>query len=915
VEPERWQRIDQLCHAALEVDESRRAAFIEEACAEDEILRHEVESLLAHPERESFLEIPAVELAAENPAARAGGPRIPALIGRYRVVRLLGEGGMGAVYEAEQDQPRRVVALKVIRAGFATPEALRRFQHESQALGRLQHPGIAQIHEAGTADTGFGPQPYFAMELIRGQALLEYVEAHKLTTRDRLALMAKICDAVDHAHQRGVLHRDLKPGNILIDETAQPKILDFGVARVAESEAQHTRQTELGQLVGTLAYMSPEQVAGDPSALDSRSDVYALGVITYELLAGRPPYNIGRKPLPEAVGIIREEEPAPLSTINRHYRGDIDTIVAKALEKDKARRYGSAAEMAADIRRHLSDQPIAARPASATYQLRKFTRRHKALVSGAALVCTVLATGVVAISQEALRARRAEQVSEVVNAFLRDDLLAQASPSTQAGPTTNPDPDLKVRTALDRAAARINGKFDRQPEVEAAIRDTIGQAYFDLGVYPEASAQLARALELRRRVLGAENPKTVTTMTAFGAAMKAQGKTAEAVALLSQALQLQRRVSGPAHPDTIAAMIALAGANLEASKLAQTYAISKQALEVSIHALGPDHPMTLNAMEAMATAHTAVNGYEQAKALLEKTVDGRRRVLGPEHPATLRALHELAASYERLGDFAQCQPLYRRLLDTRRRLLGPEHPDTLNSMNALANMYLHEGNCAEAIPLYIQAVEISGRVMGPEHPRRLEWMGNLAVAYRDAHQYPQAEALNFQLLEIKRRVLGPEHRSTLFTLWNVVLMYQQERKYRLAESYGKQVLAGRRRAFGSEAIGTLDSAADLALAYESQGKFASCEPLAREAFDGYSKKLPDVLSRFEVESLLGACLVGQKKFAEAEPLLIEAYQGLVARKRRMDADDLANLPAERNRLVQLYKAWGKPEKAIEWRLR
>jgi len=396
MEPERWQKIEQLYNSALEIEGSRRAAFLAIACGTDEALREEVASLLARAETGDFLETPALAVAAKAIARVSDARALPAAIGHYRVVRLLGEGGMGAVYEAEQDQPRRVVALKVIKPGFATAETLRRFQHESQALGRLQHPGIAQIYEAGTADTGFGPQPYFAMELIRGQPLHEYAEAHQLDVRQKLGLMTKICDAVDHANRHGVIHRDLKPANILVDETGQPKILDFGVAQVTESDAQHTRQTDLGQIVGTLAYMSPEQALGDPSALDTRCDVYALGVILYELLAGQPPYDIDRKPVHEAVRIVREEEPAHLSSIDRSYRGDVDTIVVKALEKDKSRRYASAADLARDIRRYLADEPIAARSPSASYKLLKFARRHKALVAGTAAVFLVLAAGIVA---------------------------------------------------------------------------------------------------------------------------------------------------------------------------------------------------------------------------------------------------------------------------------------------------------------------------------------------------------------------------------------------------------------------------------------------------------------------------------------------------------------------------------------
>ena len=313
---------------------------------------------------------------------------LPPMIGRYRILRLLGEGGMGAVYEAEQESPQRTVALKVIRAGYANSEMLRRFENETQALGRLQHPGIAQIYDAGTAETPFGRQPYFAMELVRGETLLRYCDAHKLNVPQRLELMAKICDAVQHAHQRGLIHRDLKPANIVVDESGQPRILDFGVARLTDSDAQATRQTDVGQLIGTLAYMSPEQVLGDPQEIDTRSDVYALGVVLFELLAGKGPYAVGRQ-IHEAMRAIREDEPTMLRVVNRTYRGDIETIVGKALEKDKTRRYGSAAELAADIRRHLHDEPIVARPPTTTYQIQKFARRNKVLVTGVAAVFVV----------------------------------------------------------------------------------------------------------------------------------------------------------------------------------------------------------------------------------------------------------------------------------------------------------------------------------------------------------------------------------------------------------------------------------------------------------------------------------------------------------------------------------------------
>src|SRR5580658_3738389 len=617
MEPKRWAAIESLYLAALERAPAERPLWLRQACGDDALLLEEVESLLAvadaslsNPDARpkmaklwdriagdlnTGVQPSADALTADSgtaPATRISPGAFPSTVGRYRILRLLGEGGMGVVYEAEQEQPRRKVALKVVKSGLGDPKLIRRFEQEALALGRLQHPGIAQIYEAGTADNGFGPQPYFAMEFIRGQPLLEYAAAHKLNTRQRLELMAKICEAVHHAHQRGIIHRDLKPGNILVDETGQPKILDFGVARATDSDAHVTRQTDLGQLVGTLAYMSPEQVLADPLELDTRSDVYGLGVILYELLAGRLPYKISPK-LHEALQTIREEEPTSLSTLSSAYRGDIETIVAKALEKDKTRRYPSAAELAADIRRYLQDEPIMARPASTLYQLQKFARRHKALVLGVAAVFVVLIAGIIVSAREASRANAESATSRAISDFLQNDLLAQASAVNQSRPNTKPDPDLKVRTALDRAAARITGRFDRQPEVEAAIRDTIGQTYLDLGLYPEARMQLQRALELRRRMLGEKSPETLRTMSRLGYAGYLQGKYPEAEPLLSHALEVQRRVLGPDNPDTLSSMSDLATVYWARGKYPQAEVLNRQTLEIRRRVLGPEHPDTL----------------------------------------------------------------------------------------------------------------------------------------------------------------------------------------------------------------------------------------------------------------------------------------------------------------------------------
>jgi WD40 repeat protein/predicted Ser/Thr protein kinase len=430
---ERGERLRALFDQAAELPPAERGAFLKVACGDDLGLLAEVESLLAYDagaddEAAGFLKsplcrpTPAPPPVAE-PATLPGAPSLPAQLGRYRVLRLLGEGGMGAVYEAEQDQPRRRVALKVIRPGLVAPPLLKRFDKEAQILGRLHHPGIASVYEAGLAEDG---RPFFAMELIDGLPLDAYARGQGLTAPARLELLARVCDAVQHAHEHGVIHRDLKPGNILVDETGQPKVLDFGVAHATDADLQTTSaRTESGQLLGTLSYMSPEQVSGDPAALDQRSDVYALGVILFELLAGRLPYHLEHLPLWEVVRVIQDQEPSRLGSVDSRFRGDVETIVGKALAKDKARRYASAGELGADIRRHLGNEPIRARPPSALYQLRKFARRHKALVGGVLATMLALVLGLVGTIIFAVGEARQRGEAEH-NAKVADDKAREA---------------------------------------------------------------------------------------------------------------------------------------------------------------------------------------------------------------------------------------------------------------------------------------------------------------------------------------------------------------------------------------------------------------------------------------------------------------------------------------------------------
>ena len=982
---ERWSEINRLYHLALELEQSARAPFLERVCPGDKSLKQEVLSLLEHAEETgNFLEEPALEVAAKELAMTAAAGEagalparpLPTAIGRYRIIRLLGEGGMGTVYEAEQEQPRRPVAVKIIKPGFAAGQRLWRFEHEAQALGRLQHPGIAQIYEASTADTGFGPQPYFAMELIRGPSLQDYAKANSLNTRQRLALMVKICEAVNHAHLRGLIHRDLKPGNILVDETGQPKVLDFGVARVTGSDEPATRQTDMGQLVGTLAYMSPEQVLADPLELDTRSDVYSLGVILYELLSGRLPYNVNRRPLHVALQTIREDDPTSLRSINRNYRGDVETIVGKALEKDKTRRYASAADLGADIRRYLEDEPIAARPPSSSYQLQKFARRHTALVAGVAAVFVALAAGIAVSTSQAIRANRAglaalrerdrasaaqlaateerdralkaEKTAETernralaaeaqvvqqrdrvllekkradqeaatalaVNNFLQNDLLAQASARVQSRPDTKPDPNLKVRTALDRAAAGITGKFDRQPGVEASIRQTIGKAYFDLGVYPEAQRQWERAVELRRRVLGQDHPDTLTSMNDLADAYRVQsaykqaeplftkvletrrrvlgednpatlssinelaslyldqGRDAQAEPLLVKALELQRRVLGPDHPDTLTSLHDLATAYDGERKIEQAESLAIQALEGRGRVLGEEHPQTARSRNLLAVLYQHEGKYEEAESLFNATVEVQRRVLGDEHSDTLTSMNNLAILYRAEGKYDQAEAVYIRVLEIRRRVLGKEHANTLISMNNLAVLYGYEGKFAQAEPLYSEALDIQRRLLGEENPNTLHFLANLGGLYRVEGKYTQADAVLTKALDLRRRVLGETHPDTLRSMLELGLLDRAQGKNAQAEQLLTQVLETQRRVLAPEHPDTLRSMTDLGLVYHDEGKDELAEPLLIKTLELRRRILgpanPDTLNTM---GTLAEVELQQQKYAAAEPLLREA---------------------------------------------
>lgn len=677
--PERYQRVKEIFYAVCNCEDADRAQLLEEECQGDAQLLAEVEELLDAQERGSdFLERPVLGdgalRGAVHPTLRAKGALspdgvIPERIGRYRIVRLLGEGGMGLVFEAEQDTPKRRVALKVIRPGALSPKLLRRFEHEVHLLGRLQHPGIAQIFEAGRADNGAGAAPFFAMELVEGQPLVDYAETKRLDMSARLELVAEVCDAVQHAHQRGVIHRDLKPANIMVDGSGQPKVLDFGVARATDSDVQMTTlRTDVGLLVGTIAYMSPEQVAGDSALLDTRCDVYALGVILYQLLCGRLPFDLARKSVPDAVRTIRDEEPTRISSISKAFRGDLETILLKALEKDRENRYQSASELAADIRRFLKDEPIGARPPSVPYQLRKFARRNKAVAAGVLVAVVGLTLGTGAAVWKALeatterdRAVREARKAERINTFLQQ-MLSSADPAIA-------DYDTTVREALDRATAVVDSELADEPEVRAAVHHQIGQIYHRLTRFEEAEQHLRIALTERRRLFGDDHEAAVT-LTDLAWALLEQGDFDGAERTFEESLAVMRKVHGNEHPEVAILYACLAGAKNVKHEWAAAESLARDSLARLERLLGPEHENIAFAQATLAHSLCAQGETEEAEQLYRRALSMQRRLLGDHHLQIVFTLANFARCLDSQGRTPEAAALREEAAAIRQRRVG-----------------------------------------------------------------------------------------------------------------------------------------------------------------------------------------------------------------------------------------------------
>ncbi len=851
-----WERVKELLHQAMQLAPEERGQFLDQACSSDYALRAEVESLLSAGEevRSSFMQSAPANDPINFMALEPG----QVFAERFQLVRKLGEGGMGQVWLAEQTSPvRRQVALKLIKAGMYDEAVVQRFQAERQSLAIMDHPAIAKVLDAGTTPQG---QPYFVMEYVPGLPITEYCDGKKLKIRERLELFIQACEGVQHAHQKAIIHRDLKPANILVvevDGKPVPRIIDFGLAKATSSPmAGESLFTQLGHFVGTPGYMSPEQADLRVPDIDTRTDVYSLGVVLYVLLAGLQPFETQRRqkqPLDEWLRKLREEEPpspsAKVSTDRsgstttaeargtepRHLvnllRGDLDWITMKALEKDRARRYGAPSELAADVRRYLNHEPVVARPASAGYRARKYARRHRVALSAVAgLVLLLAAFSLIQalqlrrITRERDRANHERDRATRITDFMTG-MFKVSDPSEARGNS------VTAREILDKASNEMETGLAKYPEVQSQMMQVMASTYTNLGLYSRAHDLAKRALDARLSRLGPDDAKTLESMTQFGWILDREGHYPEAEKLERQALAGDLRTLGPEDPHTLETLDDLAFVLEGLGHPEELENLERQVIEVSSRTLGPESAQTLQSMNRLGIALIDQDRYADAEQEYRQLLEVTRRVLGPEHPRSLSAMNNLALALESQGRFAEADPLCRQVLAANGRIFGPEHRNTVSSMQTLVKVLTGEGRLAEAEKLSRDALAIQARNLGPEHPHTL--LSKCVVAdllFQEGHLH-EAEQLQREALAAQIHLLGPNHSDTLVTQTSLAGTLVAEGHYTEAEKIARNTYEVQLRSSGLQDSETLKSLQLLGTALADSHRYPEASKLFRDAIE------------------------------------------------------------------------------------
>jgi serine/threonine protein kinase/TolA-binding protein len=950
-------------------DPNARGALISDRCAEDTDLFARVHALLAANERvlahagtATFDGAGGGGATADYPGhdEHAGG----VIGGKYTLVEPIGEGGMGSVWRAKQTEPvKRFVAIKLIKAGMDSKQVLARFEAERQALALMDHPHIAKVLDGGVHDG----RPFFVMELVKGVPITRYCDAHKFTPRQRLELFANVCQAIQHAHQKGIIHRDIKPRNVLVamyDDRPVVKVIDFGVAKATgQALTERTIDTGFGGIVGTPEYMSPEQATFNNLDIDTRSDVYALGVLLYELLTGSPPFakrDLEQKGLLEMLRVVREEEPPRPSTklstadalptlsadrgtepkkLTGLLRNELDWIVMKALEKDRTRRYETANSFAADVLRYLSGEAVQAHPPSTAYRLNKFVRRNRAAVIGIGAVAAALVVGVVGTTLGLIEAKRQEGVAKANEALAKEnEEKAKAEAAAKEVALKTAENNLRAVKRSNEILGDVFAKLDPTANYEtvADLRDALKKNVLD-----------AATKKLEGSAIG--DPLTVAEMqNKLGESLLGLGEPAPAVDLFKKSRATREHLLGPDHPDTLRSMHNLADGSYALGKYDLAVSLWEEALNRMKVNLGPDHSDTLETMRCLAGGYYTVGKLDLALPLAEETLKRREAADGRGHNDTLTAMHLLAICYRSAGKLDRALPLWEEVFRLRKAHLGPDHPHTLTGMSYLGLGYLFAGNYDRALPLLEEVLQLRKARLGLGHAATLMSMSNLALGYQDAGKPEKALPLlqeSLKLLEVKQ---GPDHLDTLLTMDRLATCYQAVGEVDLALTLWEVALQRTRARHGSDRY-AVPMMGKLALAYFAVNQSAKATPLAREyvavqrtrtgndraafaeilqAFSldllkanrfaeaveylreclAIREKLqPDSWATFNTSSLLGGALLGQQRYAEAEPLLVKGYEGIKSSEKSIPKAEALD------RLIDLCVATNKTDEAKKWR--